>query len=138
MPVHTAEFRLSTGGNAEIVDITDRVQAAVAEAGVGEGQATAFVRGSTVGDHDHGVRAGRDPRPAGPARPPDPGQGDYEHNRLNHDTNSHAHQRASIIGPSEVVPVQGGRLALGTWQQLVVIDFDDHPRERTVLVQVTS
>jgi secondary thiamine-phosphate synthase enzyme len=67
-----------------------------------------------------------------------PAQGDYEHNRLNHDTNSHAHQRASIIGPSEIVPVQGGRLALGTWQQLVVIDFDDHPRERTVLVQVTS
>ena len=67
-----------------------------------------------------------------------PVQGDYEHNRLNHDTNSHAHQRASIIGPSEAVPVQGGRLALGTWQQLVVVDFDDHPRERTVLVQVTS
>ena len=90
------------------------------------------------GDHDHGVRAGRDPRPSGPPRPTDPGRGDYEHNRLNHDTNSHAHQRASIIGPSEVVPVQDGRLALGTWQQLVLIDFDDHPRERTVLVQVTS
>jgi secondary thiamine-phosphate synthase enzyme len=138
VPVHTSEFRLSTAGNAEIVDITDRVQGAVADAGVADAQATAFVRGSTVaittmeyepgGIHDLQALFDR----LIPAR------GDYEHNRLNHDTNSHAHQRASIIGPSEAVPVQGGRLALGTWQQLVVIDFDDHPRERTVLVQVTS
>ena len=67
-----------------------------------------------------------------------PTRGDYEHNRLNHDTNSHAHQRASVVGPSEVVPVLAGRLALGTWQQLVLIDFDDRPRERTVVVQVVS
>ena len=138
VPVHTTEFRLSTGGDGEIVEITGRVQAAVAEAGVGEGQATAFVRGSTVaittmeyepgGVHDLQALLDR-------LIPP---RGDYEHNRLNHDTNSHAHQRASIVGPSEVVPVQGGRLALGTWQQLVLIDFDDHPRERTVVVQVVS
>ena len=65
-----------------------------------------------------------------------PIEGDYEHNRLNHDTNSHAHQRATLIGPSEAVPVIDGRLALGTWQQLVLIDFDDRPRERTVVVVV--
>jgi secondary thiamine-phosphate synthase enzyme len=65
-----------------------------------------------------------------------PIEGDYEHNRLNHDSNSHAHQRASIVGSSEVVPVIGGRPALGTWQQLVLIDFDDRPRERTVVLQV--
>ena len=138
MPVHTSEFRLSTGGNSEIVDITGRVQAAVVEAGIGDGQATAFVRGSTAaittmeyepgGVHDLQALLDR----------LIPVHGDYEHNRLNHDTNSHAHQRASIIGPSEAVPVQGGRLALGTWQQLVVLDFDDHPRERTILIQVTS
>jgi secondary thiamine-phosphate synthase enzyme len=138
VPVHTAEFRLATSGDAEILDITDRVQAAVAEAAVAEGQATAFVLGSTVaittmeyeqgGIHDLQALLDR----------LIPVRGDYEHNRLNHDTNSHAHQRASIIGPSEVVPVQDGRLALGTWQQLVLIDFDDRPRERTVLVQVTS
>ena len=138
MPLHTVEFRLSTAGDAEIVDITNRVQVGVAEAGVGEGQATAFVRGSTVaittmeyepgGVHDLQALLDR----VIPAR------GDYEHNRLNHDTNSHAHQRASVLGPSEVVPVQGGRLALGTWQQLVLIDFDDRPRERTVVVQIVS
>jgi secondary thiamine-phosphate synthase enzyme len=67
-----------------------------------------------------------------------PAQGDYEHNRLNYDTNSHAHQRATLVGPSEQIPIVGGRLALGTWQQLVLIDFDDRPRSRTVFVQVVS
>jgi secondary thiamine-phosphate synthase enzyme len=67
-----------------------------------------------------------------------PSGAEYEHNRLNHDTNSHAHQRATIVGPSEIVPIVGGRLALGTWQQLVLIDFDDRPRERTVVVQVAA
>lgn len=57
---------------------------------------------------------------------------------MNHDTNSHAHQRASLIGSSESVPVIGGRPALGTWQQIVLVDFDDRPRERTVTVQVLS
>jgi secondary thiamine-phosphate synthase enzyme len=67
-----------------------------------------------------------------------PVAGDYEHNRLNHDTNAYAHLRAAIIGPSETVPLLDGRLGLGTWQQLVLIDFDDRPRTRTVTVQVVS
>ena len=67
--------------------------------------------------------------------PPD---GSYEHNRRNHDTNAHAHLRAAVIGPSESIPLVDGRLALGTWQQVVLIDFDDRPRTRTVTVQVLS
>jgi secondary thiamine-phosphate synthase enzyme len=136
VPVRTTELRLSTRGDADVIDITGAVQAAVAESGIEEGQASAFVRGSTAaittmeyepgGVHD--LRALLD-RVI-------PAEGDYEHNRLNHDTNSHAHQRASIVGASEVVPVQRARLALGTWQQLVLIDFDDRARERTVVVQV--
>ena len=136
--MHTGELQLSTEGDADIVDITDGVQRVVATAGTGQGQATAFVRGSTAaittmefepgGVHD--LRALLDRLI--------PAEGDYEHNRLNHDTNSHAHQRASIVGSSETVPVIEGRLALGTWQQLVLIDFDDRPRRRTVVVQVVS
>src|SRR6202011_764936 len=61
-----------------------------------------------------------------------PARGDYQHNRLNNDTNAHAHMRAAVIGPSETVPLVDGHLALGTWQQLVLIDFDDRPRTRTV------
>jgi secondary thiamine-phosphate synthase enzyme len=133
---HTSEVRLSTQGDADIIDITERVRSAVVLSGVRDGQATAFVRGSTAaittmeyepgGIHD--LRATLDRLI--------PVEGDYEHNRLNLDTNSHAHQRATIVGPSETIPVDDGRLALGTWQQLVLIDFDDRPRERSVVIQV--
>ena len=136
MTVHTGEIRLSTRGDGDITDITAGVQRVVDGAGVEVAQALAFVRGSTAaittmeyepgGVHDLRAMLGR----------LIPAAGEYEHNRLNHDTNSHAHQRASIIGASEAVPVSGGRLVLGTWQQLVLVDFDDRPRERTVVVQV--
>jgi secondary thiamine-phosphate synthase enzyme len=136
MPVHSGELKLSTKGDNDIIDITDGVERVVATAGAAEAQATAFVRGSTAavttmefepgGVHDLGAALDR----------LIPREGDYEHNRLNRDTNSHAHQRASIVGSAETVPVVKGRLALGTWQQLVLIDFDDRPRDRTVVVQV--
>jgi secondary thiamine-phosphate synthase enzyme len=138
MPVHSGELRLSTEGDADVVDITGGVQRIIDGAGGGDGHALAFVRGSTAaittmeyepgGVHDLRQLLER----------LIPAEGDYEHNRLNHDTNSHAHQRASLIGASEAVPVIEGRLALGTWQQLVLIDFDDRPRQRTVVVQVLS
>ena len=67
-----------------------------------------------------------------------PRAGTYQHNALNHDDNAHAHLRASIVGPSESVPLIAGRMVLGTWQQLVLIDFDDRPRRREVHVQVVS
>jgi secondary thiamine-phosphate synthase enzyme len=134
--VHTSEIRCSTRGDSDVIDITGELSAAIADSGISDGQASAFVRGSTAavttmefepgGVHD--LRALLDRLV--------PIEGDYEHNRLNHDSNSHAHQRASIVGPSEAVPVIGGRPALGTWQQLVLIDFDDRPRERTVVLQV--
>jgi secondary thiamine-phosphate synthase enzyme len=136
MPVHTSEVRLHTRGDADVIDLSAELRAAITDSGVAEGQASAFVRGSTAalttmefepgGVHD--LRALLDrliPR-----------EGDYEHNRLNHDTNSHAHQRASIVGASETIPVLDGQPALGTWQQLVLIDFDDRPRDRTIVFQV--
>ena len=138
MPVHSGELRLSTQGDGDTVDITAGVQRVVESSGVGEGSAIAFVRGSTAaittmeyepgGVHDLRELLDR----------LIPAEGDYEHNRLNHDTNSHAHQRASIVGSSEAVPILDGRLALGTWQQIVLIDFDDRPRSRTVVVSVTG
>ena len=110
----------------------------IEDAGVAEGQVVAFVRGSTAaistmefepgGVHDLRAMLER----------LIPTRGEYEHNQLNHDSNSHAHQRATVVGPSEAIPILDGRLALGTWQQLVLIDFDDRPRERTVVVQVLS
>jgi secondary thiamine-phosphate synthase enzyme len=138
MAVHSGELSLSTRGDADMIDITGGVQRVVSTTGVDEGLASAFVRGSTAAittmEHEPGNVADLE-AVLDRLVPP---RGEYEHNRLNHDTNSHAHQRASIVGPSEVVPVADGRLVLGTWQQLVLIDFDDRPRERTVLVQVVS
>ena len=67
--------------------------------------------------------------------PPD---ADYNHNRMAGDTNAHSHLQAAIVGPSETVPVKDGHLHTGTWQQFVLVDFDDHPRDRTIMVQVLS
>jgi secondary thiamine-phosphate synthase enzyme len=135
MAISTAELRVSCQGDTDIVDITGEVQRAVERAGAEEGQALIFVRGSTA------AIATMEFEPGGVAdlramlERLIPAAGDYEHNRLNQDSNSHAHQKASVLGASESVPVLGGRLALGTWQQLVLIDFDDRPRDRTVVVQ---
>jgi secondary thiamine-phosphate synthase enzyme len=136
--IDTGELTFSTRGDADVVDITAEVQGVVDEFAVTEGQAFVFVRGSTAaiatmefepgGVHDLREMLER----------LIPTRGDYEHNRLNHDTNSHAHQRATVVGPSEAVPIVDGALALGTWQRIVLIDFDDRPRERTVVVQVLS
>jgi secondary thiamine-phosphate synthase enzyme len=138
MAVHSGELSFSTGGDSDIIDITAQVQQVVAGGTVADGLVTAFVRGSTA------AITTMEFEPGGVADLRElldrliPVEGDYEHNRLNHDTNSHAHQRASLIGASDQVPLIGGRLALGTWQQLVLIDFDDRPRDRTVVVQVVS
>ena len=138
MTVHGGLLRMDTPGNGHIVDITEGVARVVRTAEVDRGLVTAFAVGSTVaittmeyepgGVHDLQSLLDRliPPREV------------YEHNRLNHDTNAHAHLRAALIGPSTTVPIVAGRLALGTWQQIVMLDFDDRPRTRTVTVQVVS
>jgi secondary thiamine-phosphate synthase enzyme len=132
----STELRFSTKGNGEATDLTAEVQRFVDSAGVAEGLVTAFVRGSTAAittmEYEPGGVQDLDEM----LERLIPSHGDYEHNRLNRDTNSHAHQRASLVGPSVSVPVIDGRLALGTWQQMVLLDFDDRERERTVVVQV--
>ena len=134
--VHTAELRLATQGDTDVIDITPDVQRVVAEGPIDDGLVTAFVRGSTAAITTMEFEPGGIADLRALLDRLVPAQGDYEHNKLNHDTNSHAHQRASLIGASEQVPLVSARLALGTWQQLVLVDFDDRPRERTVVVQV--
>jgi secondary thiamine-phosphate synthase enzyme len=131
-------LRVSSEGDADILDIGAGVQRVVEVSGVEEGQALAFVRGSTAAITTMEFEPGGVADLRAMLERLIPAAGDYEHNRLNHDSNSHAHQRASVVGPSETVPILGGALALGTWQQLVLIDFDDRPRERIVVVQVLS
>ncbi len=138
MAAHGGLLRMDTPGNGHIVDLTQGVASVVRTASVERGLATVFATGSTVAvttmEYEPGGVSDLQ-RLLDRLVPP---QGDYEHNRLNHDTNSHAHLRAALIGPSETVPIVGGELVLGTWQQIVLIDFDDRPRSRTVTVQVLS
>jgi secondary thiamine-phosphate synthase enzyme len=129
---------MDTPGNGEIVDITVGVESVARTSGVARGLVTVFASGSTV------AITTMEYEPGGVADLQTllerliPQAGPYEHNRRNHDSNAHAHLRAAVIGPSESVPLVDGRLALGTWQQIVLIDFDDRPRTRTVTVQVLS
>jgi secondary thiamine-phosphate synthase enzyme len=136
--VHSGELSLSTNGDTDVIDITAQVQQVVADGPVADGLVTAFVRGSTAAITTMEFEPGGVADLRALLDRLIPVEGDYEHNRLNHDTNSHAHQRASLIGASEQMPLVDGRLSLGTWQQLVLIDFDDRPRDRTVVVQVVS
>jgi secondary thiamine-phosphate synthase enzyme len=136
--IYIGQLQLSTRGDADFIDITTDVERVLAEADVHDGLVTAFVRGSTAAITTMEFEPGGVADLRALLDRLIPVEGDYEHNRLNHDTNSHAHQRASIVGASEQVPVIGGRLALGTWQQLVLVDFDDRPRQRTVVVQVIA
>jgi secondary thiamine-phosphate synthase enzyme len=136
--VHSGELSFSTQGDSDVIDITAEVQRVVAEGPVTDGLVTAFVRGSTAAITTMEFEPGGVADLRALLDRLVPVEGNYEHNRLNHDTNSHAHQRASLFGASDQVPLIGGRLALGTWQQLVLIDFDDRPRDRTVVVQVVS
>lgn len=138
MTVHGGLLRMETPGNGHIVDITPGVARVLTTSGIDRGVVSVFATGSTVavttmeyepgGVHDLQALLER-LIPTG---------GEYEHNRRNHDTNAHAHLRAAVIGPSETIPAVDGQLALGTWQQVVLIDFDDRPRRRTVTVQVLS
>jgi secondary thiamine-phosphate synthase enzyme len=138
MAVHGGLLRLQTPGGGHIVDITEGVTRVVQTAGVERGLVSVFATGSTVAvttmEHEPGGVADLQQL----LERLIPAHRDYQHNRRNHDTNAHAHLRAAVIGPSETVPLIEGRLALGTWQQLVLIDFDDRSRQRTVTVSVLS
>ena len=138
MSVHSGLLTFRTQGDGDVVDLTDGVSRVVQQSGAEHGVATVFVPGSTAAvttmEHEPGgvqdLKATLDRLI--------PAEGDYQHNELNRDTNSHAHIRAAIVGPSEAIPVESGRLRTGTWQQVVLVDFDDRPRERHVVVTVIS
>jgi secondary thiamine-phosphate synthase enzyme len=139
--VHGGLLRMSTPGNGAIVDLTEGVRSIVRRSEVESGVAVVFAVGATVGvttmEYEPGGVSDLQALLDRLIPVEGPGGG-YEHNVRNHDTNAHAHLRAAVIGPSESVPVVGGELGLGTWQQVVLVDFDDRPRDRVVSVQVLS
>lgn len=138
MPVHSGLLRLSTPGDGAIRDLTDGVRSVVRTAEVQTGVATVFVTGSTAAVTTMELEPGGVADLQALLERLIPAEGRYEHNVRNHDSNAHAHLRAALVGPSESVPIVGGELVLGTWQQIVLLDFDDRPRDRVVTVQVLA
>ncbi len=134
--IQTREIELSTRGHADIHDLTAGIEQLVAESGIRDGLVSVFTPSSTSGlttiEFEEGalddLRAAFDR-----LVPPD---AEYRHNLRWGDGNGHAHVRAALLGPSLCVPVQQGRIRLGTWQQIVFVDFDVRPRRRKVVVQI--
>lgn len=135
--VKTKELEIPTKGNCDIIDITPAVQEAVAAAGLTGGTVTVFNVGSTAGvttiEYEPGL-VNHDINAAFEKIAPQ--NGCYEHEETWHDDNGHAHVRASLLGPSLVVPFCNQNIMLGTWQQIVLIDFDTRPRTRKVVCQM--
>ncbi|MGI8413947.1 MAG: secondary thiamine-phosphate synthase enzyme YjbQ [Solirubrobacteraceae bacterium] len=138
MTIDGGLLRVETAGHGQIVDLTEGITSVIRTAQVDQGLVVVFAIGSTVAVTTMEYEPGgvRDLQTV--LERLAPASADWEHNRANHDTNAHAHIRAAIIGPSETIPVLEGRLGLGTWQQVVLIDFDDRPRQRAVTVQILS
>jgi secondary thiamine-phosphate synthase enzyme len=142
MALHTGLLSMDTEGEGHVVDLTEGVRRVVAASGAQHGLVAVFVGGSTAAITTMEFEPGgvQDLRALlerlVPREAPDGGE--YAHNALNHDDNAHAHLRASLLGPSLTVPVVGGEPALGSWQQIVLVDFDDRPRHRDVHVQVLA
>jgi secondary thiamine-phosphate synthase enzyme len=136
MEIVTEQFSVSSRGNSEVVDITDDVTAILSRRKLREGLATVFVSGSTASitttEFEPGLR--RDIPEALQRLAPQGAR--YQHDETWHDGNGHSHVRAAIMGPSLTIPFAKGELLLGTWQQIVLVDHDNRPRERTIIVQL--
>jgi secondary thiamine-phosphate synthase enzyme len=137
--VKTEQLQVRTHGNNQVINITDQVAALVAQCGLRAGVATLFNVGSTAGltttEYEPGL-ANHDLKAAFERIAPEDGY--YEHENTWHDDNGHSHVRASLLGPSLSVPFVDGRLTLGTWQQIILVDFDTRARTRTVVCQIVG
>ena len=129
---------LNTQGNCDIIDITPQVSDLLVKAGIESGTITVFVTGSTAGittiEYEPGLIS--DLREMWQRLVPQ--NIPYGHDRAWGDGNGHSHVRSALLGASLVIPVANKRLTLGTWQQIVLLDFDNRPRQRHLVVQVTG
>ncbi len=134
--VKTSTVSLNTRGNADVHDVTDQIAGAVQQSGLRNGTVTIFCPSSTSGlttiEYEDGaindLRRLFDEIVA-PNR-------NYAHNTRWGDGNGHSHVRAALLGASLTVPFVDGRMVLGTWQQIIHVDFDNRPRHRELVVQI--
>jgi len=134
--VTTKRISLESKGHCDIIDITPEVQQRLAETDISDGTVTLFISGSTAGistiEFESGLLSdfqGMWERNVSKDIP-------YKHDRAWGEGNGYSHVRASLLGASLVIPFSDKRLALGTWQQIVVVDFDNRPRSRQIVVQI--
>jgi len=136
--IENSYFSLETSGDTDIIDITSRVSKKVTESGITDGQVLIFVPGSTAAittiEYESGVV--QDLKEAVERLAPEGIF--YRHDARWGDGNGYAHVRAALLGPSLTVPLINGCLALGTWQQIVLVDFDNRPRDRKILVHISG
>ena len=134
--VITKKISLQTKGNGDIIDITPQVKQQVAEAATNNGIVTVFVTGSTAGITTIKFESGLLSDFQGMWERIIPKSLPYNHDRRWGDGNGYSHVRASLLGGSLVIPFNEKRLSLGTWQQVVLVDFDNRPRSRQIILQI--
>ena len=136
MKLFTIHLTLATKGNTDIIDITGKVQAQIKDCNLKEGQVTIFVSGSTAGltTMEFEPNLSKDIKRLFEEIAPENAK--YAHHMTWGDHNGHSHVRASLLGPSLTVPFKDKKLTLGTWQQIVLIDFDTSGRDRKLVLQL--
>jgi len=136
MKVLSKKIHISSGGEGDIIDITQQISNAIKESKIANGLVTVFVSGSTAAittiEYEPGLKSDF-PEMLSRVVPRDI---EYKHDDTWHDGNGHSHVRASLIGPSLVVPISNSNLTLGTWQQIVLLEMDTKSRNRNVILQI--
>ncbi len=134
--VITRNISLQSRGNCDIIDITPEVQQRLSETNISDGTVNLFISGSTAGLTTIEFEPGLISDFKSMWERNIPRDIPYEHDRAWGDGNGHSHVRASLLGASLVIPFNDKRLTLGTWQQIVVVDFDNRARSRQIVMQI--
>ena len=136
MQIQTERIRVSTQGDTDIIDLTPHLVRIVQQSAMQDGQVTIFIPGATAGisivEYEPGLLQDIPEMLEKIA----PSSASYHHDQTWHDGNGHAHLRATLIGPSLTIPFEKQTLTLGTWQQVILLDFDNRPRQRSIVVQL--
>lgn len=136
MKVLSNTIQLHSEGEGDIIDLTTQLSNIVKDSEIKNGTVTIFVSGSTAAvttiEYESGL-VHDFPEMLSRIAPRDI---EYEHDNTWHDGNGHSHVRSSLIGPSITIPIVQGKLTLGTWQQVVLLEMDTRPRTRTVILQI--
>ena len=136
MTCHMVEFKLTGTSGTDVTDVTQKAHQVLSNSGLVNGLLNVFTPGSTAAVTTIEYEPGAVDDLISALERIAPAADEYQHNLRWHDGNGYSHLRSALLGPSVSVPVQEGRLCLGTWQQIIVLDFDNKPRDRRVLIQV--